>query len=69
VSGDHDLATTREAVLGLGIQLAEEGAHLVIGGRGAKELRLPPQAKILVGGSLGELVAFARGIRQGLVSD
>jgi excisionase family DNA binding protein len=69
LSGDHDLSATREAVLGLGIQLAEGGAHLVVGGRGAKELRLPPQAKILVGASLGELVAFARGIRQGLVTD
>lgn len=69
VSGDLDTRVVREDFVRLGAELAERGAHLVIGGRNAKSLRLPPQAKILVGGSLGELVAFARGIRQGLVSD
>lgn len=46
--------------------VGEEGPTLVVGGRRVHELDLPSHPRLLVGASMGELVAFARGLKASL---
>lgn len=46
-----------------------EGAHLVAGGRGCPERITPGRDNLMLAGSMGELAAFARGLRVARRSD
>lgn len=50
-------------VLALARRLAEPGIPLIVGGQALPKIHLPPAANLHLGRSLGELVAYAKGLR------
>ena len=65
VSGRVDARPLAARIAELARSLAEIGAFVVVGGRRASELSLPPSDNLFSGASMAELVAFARGVRAG----
>lgn len=62
ISAVSDRKATERQLEWLADELANAHISLIVGGRARKSLRLPGPDKFQDGGSMGELVAFARGL-------
>lgn len=65
VSAPRDLAAFGEQLAALARDCASLGTAVVVGGRALESGRLPAEPNLHVGRTIGELVAFARGLRAG----
>lgn len=63
ISSLADAQALTDAIIQLNEQLNEMDCELAVGGRCADQLNIPPGATLFQGATIGELVAYARGMR------